>query len=101
MISKHDMQKLKFVRNPSRMDTLLFESGKKSMTNQILGMNLEVLVVGKDGKAYEKEEWGESNTFRQGEQQNLLVADNRTNDYYYGDPETRARLAKYAWGDKG
>jgi hypothetical protein len=81
-----------------KMDAYEFESGYESMTRQILAMNLAALVVGRDGRAYEKEKWSESFTFRRGEQQNLLVADNQTRLYEQADPATRERLAQAAWG---
>jgi hypothetical protein len=65
----------------------------------ILRAGLRPLVVGKDGRCYEKEEWHTSNTFWQGDQQNLLVADNQTNDYQNGSAERRLFLSRYAWGE--
>ena len=76
-----------------------FESGKDSLTNQVLKMGLKVLVVGKDGEGYEPERWHLSNTFWQAREENLLVADNQTEFYLDADAETRAKHARYAWGE--
>ena len=55
-------------------------------------MNLQVLLVGREGRPYEKEEWSRSKTFRLDNQQNLLVADNQTRQYDQADLETRKLL---------
>ena len=83
-----------------KMDVLRFESGKQSLTRQTLAKNLKAVVVGRDGKAYETERWYESYTFRSGEQRNLLIADNRTEQYAQADADTKQMLARLAWGDR-
>ena len=42
----------------------------------------------------------ESETFWQGEQDNLLVADNQTESYQRGDPGRRYALSTFAWGER-
>lgn len=76
----------------------LFENGKNSLTKRIMRMGLRILVVDKNGIAYEKEEWARSRTFRNGDQENLLVADNQTRHYQSAAPETRTFLRHLAWG---
>lgn len=83
-----------------KMDGYRFESGTRSLTRQILALGLRPVVVGRDGRAYEKEDWPASNTFWQEDQANLLLADNQTEAYAKGDPATRWRYARYAWGDQ-
>jgi hypothetical protein len=83
-----------------KMDGYRFESGTRSLTRQILAMGLRPVLVGRDGRAYEKEEWPGSNTFWQEDQANLLVADNQTEAYARGDAATRWRYARYAWGNQ-
>ena len=61
------------------MDAYRFECGKDGLTRQILRQGLDVLIVGRDGNAYRVEDWCRSNILFQGEQENLLVADNQTN----------------------
>jgi hypothetical protein len=82
----------------TKMEALKFESGKNNFTRQIQGKGLKALVVGRDGKAYEQEHWFESQTFKSGEQSNLLVADNRTQQYEMADVELRRAMTKTAWG---
>ncbi len=76
----------------------MFENGRNNFTQRILRRGLKPLVVGRDGRGYEKEEWARSNTFRQGNQENLLVADNQTRGYAAADFETRKCLSEFAWG---
>lgn len=100
IISSETMLKLKCPVLESKFDAYLFESGKNGLTQQILKMGKEVLVVGKDGVGYDKVRWNESKTFRQSDQENLLVADNQTQMYQQADAETRLRLSQLAWGNR-
>jgi hypothetical protein len=76
-----------------------FESGVKSMTNQLLRMGKRVLIVGRDGRAFEPAQWPQSGTYRLGDQSNLLIADNQTDAYARADQPTRSQLSAYAWGN--
>jgi len=100
MISREVMNKIRrrFIFN--KMDACKFESGKNSLTKQVLKMDYKVLVVGKDGRAYEKEEWYKTDIFRMGNQQNLLIADNQTDMYALADGEMKHELTRQAWGNK-
>src|SRR4051812_38039714 len=57
------------------------ESGRRGMTRQLWSHGLHTLVVGRDGRPYGPEDWPASATFRSGDQQNLLIADNRTREW--------------------
>ena len=81
-----------------KFDAYRFESGKRGLTAQVLGMGKAVLVVGRDGVAYDRENWHLSNTFWRRNQENLLVADNQTRSYESSDPELRAAYSAIAWG---
>lgn len=100
MISREVLLKLKVGAINNKMDAMKFESGKAGLTKQVIAMDLQALVVGRDGKAYGKDQWYESRTFRSSEQQNLLVADNRTRQYHEADPGLKGRLSEYSWGKK-
>jgi hypothetical protein len=99
MISREVMRRIHHGIILSKVDAHRFESGKQSLTKQVLQMNLNVLVVGKNGAGYKMEDWCRSNTFRQGEQNNLLIADNQTNTYLHADPELKDMLSYLAWGE--
>ncbi|HVT35522.1 MAG TPA: hypothetical protein VHE37_08060, partial [Nevskiaceae bacterium] len=79
-------------------DAHRFESGVHGFTAQLKGLGLRSLLVGADGKAYEPAEWPESRTFRLGDQDNLLMADNQTRTYLAADADTRRKLSNLAWG---
>jgi hypothetical protein len=100
MVPRDLMMRVKCWEIASKMDAYRFESGKMSMTRQILSMGRRALVVGKDGRAFEREEWANSNTFWQEDQRNLLVADGQTEVYAKGDQTVRWLHARYAWADQ-
>ncbi len=78
--------------------TYLLESGPHSVTRQVQARGLRAVVAGRDGRAYDVEEWPRSATYRAGGQENLLVADNRTGDWGGASPRLRRRLSRDAWG---
>ena len=82
----------------TKLDCLRFESGKASLTRQAVRRLRKTLVVGCDGRGYEPAEWFASRTFRSGRQENLLVADNQTENYRLADPATQAKLVWQTWG---
>ena len=84
----------------SKWHAWLFESGMGGITSQLKSAGLEVLVVGRNGVAYPNEKWPESGTFRIDNQDNLLVADNRTRQYDEAGAEARRRLRLLSWGDR-
>lgn len=82
-----------------KRDTYLLESGRRSITRQILERGLRAVVAGRDGRAYGVKDWAASRTYRSGEQDNLLVADRRTEDWLAASPRLRRRLSLDAWGE--
>jgi hypothetical protein len=98
MIRKEVLQRIKLKRIKTRLDTSRFENGRISLTRQILAMNLKALVVGRNGNSYQHDEWSRSQTFWQGDQENLLVADNQTEKYARAEQAQRQALTMRAWG---
>lgn len=74
------------------------ESGRCGLTRRLLAEGGGAVVVGRDGLTYPGERWYESGTFRSGNQANLLVSDNRTEQYQHADEQTKAVLRRMAWG---
>jgi hypothetical protein len=99
MLSRENMSSLYTQPILNKDDAYRFESGKTGLTKTILSKNLKVLVVGKNGIGYEKENWWESNTFRSGEQENLLIGDKHSFLYLDSDEDTRRRLNRLTWVD--
>ncbi len=79
-----------------KLQTVALEGGSRSLTRQVRERGLEAMVVGRDG-AYPPQSWRRSRTFRVGEQENLLLSDNRTRHYQEAGRLTRAGLAWLAW----
>jgi hypothetical protein len=83
-----------------KIDALRFESGIDGISRRIASRGLHLIVVGRNGRGFFPNEWPISGTFRQGEQENLLIADNQTRTFTYADNSERAFLSKLAWGGK-
>ncbi|PZO05381.1 MAG: hypothetical protein DCF28_03825 [Alphaproteobacteria bacterium] len=82
-----------------KIDAHLLEHGVDNITRRIASMGLRTLLVGKNGRGYGPRMWPGSRTFRQGTQDNLLIADNQTDGYITAPvPEKRA-LFHLSWGD--
>jgi hypothetical protein len=90
------------LRRPSfarKRGALKFESGRLSMTRQILKHGLRPVVVDRDGNVYDVPEWRSSSTFHAGEQKNLIIGDSRTREYCVAAPKLRRFLESQAWAD--
>src|SRR6185312_166977 len=75
MIERKQFLSLKFPAFVSKQDVYRFESGRRSLTRQILARGQKPVVVGRNGMMYEISEWRSSSTFWTGEQDNLIIAD--------------------------
>ena len=75
------------------------ESGPTSLTNAVFARGLKVMIVGRNGRAYSPRWWPASETFRQGDQPNLLIADNQTRAYAQANWHVKRSLAELAWGE--
>jgi hypothetical protein len=82
-----------------KRDTYLLESGRRSITRQVLERALRAVVVGRNGRVYGVKDWAASCTYRSGGQDNLLVADRRSEDWQLASPRLRRRLSRDAWGN--
>jgi hypothetical protein len=82
----------------SKRDVAIMESGRTGFTAYLYNRSLKVLVTGADGKAYEREQWIDSRTFRVHGQPNLLVADNHTIAYDNAHLSAKRALEIQAWG---
>jgi hypothetical protein len=97
MMDRSCFLSLDFPSFERKSDTYKFESGRRSMTKQLLMKNLKSLVVDRGGNVYGASEWKLSSTFRTDEQENLIIADNRTTDYAQASPKHREYLEKLTW----
>ena len=99
MLRKDVIKKIGCPEIHSKIDAYRCESGKRSITRQVIGLGKKVLVVGRNGKAYEKEDWWKSNTFWQAEQSNLLISDNQTRRYAESTLSEKKYSSHSAWGE--
>jgi hypothetical protein len=100
MLERSIFAAVRMGRVARKMDAYLLESGRASLTRQVQGMGLRTLVVARDGAFYDHEQWPASGTFWQGDQQELLVADNQTRSYTNGGIDRRRVLSAFAWGPR-
>ena len=80
-----------------KIDAYKFESGRQSMTRQVMALGLRPVLVDRNGNAYEILEWKSSSIYWADNQANLIAADNRTRQYASGSLDHRRRLEDYAW----
>jgi hypothetical protein len=76
-----------------------FESGRDSLTRRVLAAGRRCVVVGRDGALSDPEEWPSSNTYWSGDQEQLLVADNRSDEYANAPPSQLPTLAARNWAE--
>jgi hypothetical protein len=98
MIRREDVLTMGFEQVHDKRSAYLLESGRMSITHQVQERGLRAVLVGRDGRSYDVEAWPASHTFRSGEQENLLIADNQTADYQTSSARRRRRLTLDSWG---
>ena len=82
----------------TKPEAFALESGRRGLSRRIINAGGDVFVVTRDGAGHPPSEWPQTNTFRAGELEGLLIADNRTEDWRHADREERRALARRAWG---
>ena len=80
-------------------DSYELEHGALSMTNIVLDSGGRVAVVDRNGRVLFPDRWPSENIFWRGDQELLLVSDNRTADYQGTNPRRRRRFSMAAWGE--
>lgn len=99
MVRSKLFSSLEFGRLTTKGDGNLVEAGPYSITRQIRERGLNAFILDRYGHLYDSPTWPLSETFRSGSQRNLLVADNRTFQYFVASSRERLRLARLAWGE--
>jgi len=97
-VTRATLGRVRVRRIETKMDAYRLENGRHSITRQVQAMGLRTLVVASDGTAYDHEQWPLSRTLWQGDQENLLIADNQTRSYAAGGLDRRRLLSGFAWG---
>ena len=91
---------LKHKKLSRKFDAYLFESGRQSLTRQVLAKGYEARVVDANGQGYALFGARASRTFWTGEQEGALVTDNQTELYAGADEAYRQYLRRISWGDE-
>jgi hypothetical protein len=89
MMNRQEFIGLKFPSIVSKFETIEFESGWNSMTRQVINNDGQFGVVGKNGECYASPDWPVSRTYASFDQENLLIADNRTDIYKASSEDQR------------
>jgi len=97
MICSKNLKMIKYNFKLNRDQALQLESGKNSITNQLIKLKLLPLIIDKNGKSYNIVNWKESATFRWSNQENLLISDNRTNMFYNLNNFHKKKLIDITW----
>ncbi len=98
MATRATLSRVRVRRIETKMDAYRLENGRHSLTRQVQAMGLRTLVVARGGATYDHEQWPLSCTLWQGDQENLLIADNQTRSYAAGGLDRRRLLSGFAWG---
>jgi hypothetical protein len=87
----------KIFRN--KMDAYNFESGKNNLTKEILGLGFKVLIINSEFKLFEINDWKHSKTFRQFNQEKLLIMDKIAISYEKMSDNLKFIKTIQTWGD--
>lgn len=98
VIERELLRALRTGRAQTKWATYHLESGRRSITTQLIARGRPPAVVDRQGVARLPAAWDRGDVFWQADQQDLLVADNQTRSYDGASPPHRAVLSAHAWG---
>ena len=84
----------------NKMDAHKFESGKDNLTKQILGLGLKVLIINSDFNLFEINNWKNSKTFKQFNQEKLLIMDKVALNYEKMSDNLKLVKSIQTWGEE-
>ena len=97
MINSDDFLELNLIKCKHKLDAWKNESGRNSMTNQLIKKNFNTLVVNDDGRSFKMSEWKYSETYAFGNQLKLLISDKHTRVYQNSNEQTKKIIEKNNW----
>lgn len=100
LIDRALLRSLRTGRARTKWATYHLESGRRSITSQLIARGRAPVVVDRAGAARRPADWHAGEVFWQTEQQDLLVADNQTCRYAAATAAQRALLSAHAWGPR-
>jgi hypothetical protein len=90
---------LRFEVQPTKKSAYSFESGPNGLSSTALREGKRLVLVDRNGRCIEKEDWPHAGCFRSGNQENLMMADNQTRSFAaLSQPEKDTHLLM-SWGD--
>ena len=81
-----------------KFDCYLLESSKNSITKYFENIGKKVLVIGNNGKSYEKNQFKFSNTFVHKYKNNCLIFDNQISNYLSKNKYFKKEIYHDVWG---
>ena len=99
IVRREQLRRFDHTRIASKSDATIFESGVRGLTAQLRREGLAAIVVGRDGRGHDLPDWPQSKTFRLGDQENLLLSDNRSRSFAAMTAGARATHSRITWGD--
>ncbi|WP_448950636.1 hypothetical protein [Labrys neptuniae] len=75
-----------------------FESGEDGLSHRVQRDGGRIALVGRSGRMVAPEDWPEAHIFYAGDQEELLVGDNRSHEYQIAKPRSRFKRSCAAWG---
>ena len=100
-IRRHIFIGLSSINSGKKKEAYYFENGRNSLTNQVLALGLQCILIDKYGNSYQIEKWPHSKVFWRANQEGLLISDNQTRKYDFQDSIGKKKLEEDAWGDFG
>ena len=100
MISANDFLNLNLINCEKKVHTWLNESGRKSMTKQLLDKGFTLLVVNDENKKFLIPHWKKSETYAVKKQEKLLISDKHTREYMSLNNKRKKIYEKNVWGFK-
>ena len=99
MMKRELLVSFNFDMDDTKLACIEFESGPNSLSAKVQNRGLQAVVVGANGNMYSVEQWPLSDTFRLGDQSNVLIADNRVREFEAFDENEKNRLRVMSWGE--
>lgn len=100
MINSSDFLTLNLINCKTKIHTWLNESGRKSMTNQLLKKKFRLLVINSENKNFFIPDWKKSETYAFKKQRKLLISDKHTREYNSLTNKEKKIYEKNIWGSK-
>ena len=82
-----------------KIETNYFESGRNSLSNQLLKKGFRLIIVNSDNKSFDINEWNKSKTFCLNNQEKLIFLDNKTNQFLRASKNIKEKMTQSHWGN--